>query len=345
MTNILCVADGGVTEEMFSDFKELEKYGAKVKIVKDSQVPDITGITNRMGVIEKGGVDAAPTCPELLEAAPEADIIAVHVASVNKEVINAAPNLKLVAVLRGGYENADVEYLKEKGIPLINAPWRSANAVADFTVGMMVAENKNIARSFHDLKNGKWVKKYSNQESIRDMRKCTVGIVGFGYIGSRVAKRLSGFESRLIAWDPFADQKAITDQGVEPVGSLEELLKEADFVTLHMRTSEQTHHMINAETLKLMKPTAYLINTARADLVDEEALISALKNHEIGGAAVDVFSAEPLPENHPYLSLENVTLTAHLAGTSSDTMQTSVEIGVEDVANFLQGKELINRRA
>ena len=257
-TRILCVADGGITPAMMSALKELESYDAEVTIVEDSQMTSMAEITDRMGVIERAGIDAAPTCPELLANCAEADVIVVHVASVNREVIDAAPNLKLVCVLRGGYENADVEYLKSKGIRLTNAPWRSANAVADFTVGMMIAENKNIARSHHFLKEGKWVKRYSNQPFIRDMRKCTVGLVGFGFIGSRVAKRLSGFECRVVVFDPYVDAKEIEAHGVDVADSLESLLEASDFVSLHMRISSDTHHMIDAEALRRMKPTAYL---------------------------------------------------------------------------------------
>ena len=344
-TRILCVADGGITPTMMSALKELESCDAEVTIVEDSQMTSMAEITDRMGVIERAGIDAAPTCPELLANCAEADVIVVHVASVNREVIDAAPNLKLVCVLRGGYENADVEYLKSKGIRLTNAPWRSANAVADFTVGMMIAENKNIARSHHFLKEGKWVKRYPNQPFIRDMRKCTVGLVGFGYIGSRVAKRLSGFECRVVVFDPYVDAREIEAHGVDVADSLDSLLEASDFVSLHMRISSDTHHMIDAEALRRMKPTAYLVNTARADLVDEEALVDALRGHRIGGAAIDVYAEEPIGTDHPYLSLDNVTLVSHLAGTSADTMQTSVEIGYEDLEAYLKGEELINRRA
>ncbi len=342
---ILCVADGGITPAMMSDMFSLERFGAEVTIVEDTDMPSMAEITDRMGLIEREGIDAAPTCQALLDNCADKDVIVVHVASVNKQVIETSPNLKLVAVLRGGYENADLAELKARGIPLINAPWRSANAVADFTVGMMIAENKNIARSHKLLFDGVWSKRYANQEYIRDLRKCTVGIVGMGYIGSRVAERLTGFGCHLIAFDPFMDAAAVGFGGVEAVDSLEELLGRSDFVTLHLRSSSATHHLIDARALAQMKPTAYLINTARADLVDEAALVDALREHRIGGAAMDVYEAEPLRTDHPYLALDNITLTSHLAGTSSDTMQTSVEIGLDDLARFLQGVELLNVRA
>lgn len=337
---ILCVADGTITRAMMGDMKQLEALGAEVTIVEDTDMATIADVTDRMGLIEREGIDAAPRCPALVENCADADVIVVHVASVNREVIEKAKNLKLAAVLRGGIENADTEALAERGIPLINAPWRSANAVADFTVGMMIAENKNIARSHKLLMDGVWCKKYTNQSHIRDMRKCTVGLVGVGNIGSRVAKRLAGFESRVIAYDPYLRPEQVEELGIERVETLEELLAQSDFVSLHMRISEDTHHMINADALALMKPTAYLVNTARADLVDEEALAGALSDHRIGGAAIDVYADEPLAEDHPYLSLDNITLTSHLAGTSADTMQTSVEIGIEELTRYLKGEPL-----
>lgn len=203
-----------------------------------------------------------------------------------------------------------------------------------------ISENKNLARSYKLLMDEVWCKKYANQSHIRDMRKCTVGLVGVGNIGSRVAKRLAGFESRVIAYDPYLRPEQVEELGIERVETLEGLLAQSDFASLHMRISEDTHHMINAGALALMKPTAYLVNTARADLVDEEALAGALSDHRISGAAIDVYPDEPLAEDHPYLSLDNITLTSHLAGTSADTMQASVEIGVEELTRYLKGEPL-----
>ncbi len=342
-TKILCVCDGGITEELFSQMKELEEYGAEVSFVTDSEMDSMGPITDRMLLLEQHGVKAAPTCKELLAACADKNIICVHVAAINKEVIDACPNLKVAAVLRGGYENADIEELDKRNIPLINAPWRSADAVADFTVGMMVAENKNIARGHKLLFDGIWCKKYVNQSHIHNMKNCTVGLIGYGYIGSRVRKRLSGFESRVIVYDPFQDKKVLEEQGVEAV-DLDTLLKESDFVSVHLRLSEKTEHFIGKEEFAKMKETAYFINTARSGIVDTDALVEALQNKTIGGAAIDVYDTEPLPKDHPYLKLDNITLTPHLAGTSSDTMRSSVEIGVEELKLYLTGKPMRNIR-
>ena len=225
-TKILCVADGGITVKMMEELSALEKFGAEITIVEDKDMYAMGPITDRMTLIEHEGIDAAPTCQALLDNCADKDILVVHVASINKEVIEKAKNLKVAAVLRGGYENADVPRLTEKGVKLINAPWRSANAVADFAVGMMIAENKNIARSHHLIMEGKWCKKYDNQSYIHDMRKMTVGIIGYGYIGQRVRMRLQGFESKVIVHDPYADPKKFADQNVEFV-SLDELLEQS----------------------------------------------------------------------------------------------------------------------
>lgn len=342
-TKIICVADGGITVKMMEELSALEKFGAEITIVEDKDMYAMGPITDRMTLIEHEGIDAAPTCQALLDNCADKDILVVHVASINKEVIEKAKNLKVAAVLRGGYENADVPRLTEKGVKLINAPWRSANAVADFTVGMMIAENKNIARSHHLIMEGKWCKKYDNQSYIHDMRKMTVGIIGYGYIGQRVRMRLQGFESKVIVHDPYADPKKCADQNVEFV-SLDELLEQSDIVTLHLRLSEKTEHFIGKAELSKMKQTAYLINTARAGLVDTKALAEALRDHAIGGAAIDVYDEEPLPMDHPYLKLSNITLTSHLAGTSCDTMMTSVEIGMEDLKRYLTGETMVNVR-
>lgn len=342
-TKILCVCDGGITRELMSQMEKLEEFGAEVSYIDDKEMYAMGPITDRMMLLEQQGIDAAPTCPELLLSCADKDILVVHVASINKEIISACRELKVAAVLRGGYENADVKELTRRGIPLINAPWRSADAVADFTLGMMIAENKNIARSHKKIFDGGWCKDYVNQSYIHNMRNCTVGLIGCGYIGSRVARRLSGFESRVLVYDPFADSAQLEAEGVH-VTDLDTLLAEADFVSMHLRLSEKTKHMIGRNELAKMKKTAYIINTARSGLIDTAALAEALKNRIIGGAAVDVFDEEPLPASHPFLKLDNITLTSHLAGTSSDTMRASVEIGLGELKRYLTGEQMMNIR-
>lgn len=340
---ILCVYDGYITEEVMSKMKELEEFGAHITMVSDDEMKDVGDVTNRMLLLEQKGLEAAPTYKTLLENCPDKEILVVHCTSINKEVLEACPKLKAAVVLRGGIENVDINELTKRKIPLINTSWRSADAVSDAAVGMMIAENKNIARSHHYMKEGRWVKSYVNQKYIHNMNKCTVGLIGYGAIGSRVAKKLKGFNSDILVYDPFVSREMIEKDGVKVV-DLDQLLEASDFVSMHLRLSDQTKKFMGKREFAKMKKTAYFINTARAGLVDTSALVEVLKDREIGGAAIDVFDQEPLPTDHPYLELENITLTSHLAGTASDTPVVSVEIGVEKLKDFLTGMTEENDR-
>jgi D-3-phosphoglycerate dehydrogenase len=322
---IVCACDYPINHLVMEPINELKKYGAEVVMLKDEQMQSPKAITEVSRTCEVSGADSSPANPALVEACKDADIVIVHVSPVNSEVLNTAKNLKCVAVLRSGIENVNEKVCKEKGIRIINAAGRNANAVADHTVGMLLAEARNIARGHMGLVQGKWRKDFLNTFFIHDLRKCTVGIIGCGQIGQKVIQRLKGFECNIIVHDPFMPDEAIEKLGFSPV-SLETLLSESDFVSLHLRLSEKTEKFIGKDQFALMKQTAYLINSARAGLVDYDALFQALDDGDIGGAALDVFDDEPLPEGFPLLSLDNVTLTPHVAGTTVDAFTNSVEI-------------------
>lgn len=270
-------------------------------------------------LVEQGGSEAYEPAQELVDAISDADVVITQFCPMTKRVIDACPRLKAIGVLRGGVENVNVEYATEKGILVFNTPGRNANAVADFTVGMLIGECRNIAKAHMELKQGNWVRDYTNAAFVPDLCDKTVGIVGYGNIGRKVAKRLKAFDMHVIAYDPFVSQ----EQSDVPLVSLEELMRVSDFVTLHSRMTKETVHMINADMLALMKPTAYLINTARSGLVDEEALCDALKNRRIAGAALDVFEQEPPGKDYKLVTLDNVTIAPHLAGGTRDAFSYS----------------------
>jgi D-3-phosphoglycerate dehydrogenase len=173
------------------------------------------------------------------------------------------------------------------------------------------------------------------------MRNYKVGLIGFGDIGKKMAVRLQGFDAAVMAYDPYCSKEEIEVLGCAPV-SLDELIEESDFVSLHVRLTPETQNMFNAEMFDKMKPTAFFVNTARAGLVDEDALIKVLQEKKIGGAILDVFREEPLPKDHPLRSLDNVTLSAHLAGTSLGTFSASIEIVANNLVEYMKGKPLIN---
>ncbi|MFZ5644912.1 MAG: 2-hydroxyacid dehydrogenase [Bacillota bacterium] len=335
---IVCVCDYPINELVMAPIKELTKYGAEVVFLKDEQMQSPKNITEVVRICEAKGADASPANPALVEAGKDADIIVVHCSPVNTEVLQAARKLKCVAVLRSGTENVNEKLCQERGIKIINAPGRSAHAVADFTVGMMIAEARNIARGHMGLMQGKWRKDFVNSFYMHDLRKCTVGIIGAGQIGQKVIERLKGFGCSIIVHDPFVPEESVAKLGV-PAVSLEDLLSQSDFVCLHLRLSEKTEKFIGKEQLDLMKQTAFLINTARSGLIDHDALFHALDDGDIGGAALDVFDVEPLPADFPFLQLENVTITPHTAGTSVDTFDNSVEIILDELTNLFEKRE------
>lgn len=264
--------------------------------------------------VEQGGSEMYEVPDYILEHVKDAEILVTQFCPINKKVIDSCPKLKMIGTIRAGMENINCEYAKEKGIRIVNNAGRNANAVADFTVGMLLAECRNIGRAHASIVSGGWEREFTNTGMIPDLAGKTVGIIGVGQIGSKVARRLKAFDSKVICYDPYCCDTNTEFDFVD----LDTLLKQSDFVTIHMRLTESTKHMLGKRELSLMKPTAYVINTARSGLIDEAALVEILRNKQIMGAALDVFEEEPLTAGNPLLALKNVTLTPHMAGVSRD---------------------------
>jgi D-3-phosphoglycerate dehydrogenase len=215
---------------------------------------------------------------------------------------------------------------------------RNAHAVSDFTVGLMFSEARNIARSHMALKNGWWRKDFPNGDYIPEFHDSVIGLVGFGYIGQLVAKKLSGLDVQINVYDPYKSEDEIAEHGAQKV-SKEQLFKESDFVSVHARLTEDNAGMIGEEELNLMKKTAYFINTGRAGLINEDALYDVVSNEKITGAALDVFWEEPLSEDSRWLELDNVTVTPHIAGTTEKALTNSPYLLVEDINRLINGEE------
>lgn len=297
-------------------FGPLREKGHIVEVM-DWPLKSFDELQNYNLLVETQGCQALQPPQRVFELCADADVIVTQFCTVTRELVDACPKLKAIGVLRGGIENVCSEYAREKGIEVFNAPGRNAEAVSDFTVGMIICEARNIARGHHGILTGRWIRNYSNSGMIPDLPGRTVGLIGCGAIGMKVAKKLSGFDMKLLGYDPFASAERCKEAGVEPV-ELDELMARADFVSLHARLTAENHHLIDARRLALMKPTAYLINTSRAGLIDEAALVEALRAKKIAGAALDVYEHEPPQPDDPLLALDNVTLTPHMAGGSND---------------------------
>lgn len=322
-------------EFMVKHLSFMEELGVELEYM--GMYEDYDHIKNQelMQATERYGAEGLPADEELLKKVADVDILIVHMAIVNKKVIDTAKRLKVLGVMRGGCDNINVEYARQRGILVVNSATRGADAVADYTVGLMLAETRNIVRGSLALSKGEWMTIPDNYEFTHNLNRRTIGIIGFGHIGARVAKRLRGFEPRILVYDPYMSDEEIRDLGAAPA-ALETLLKEADIVTIHLRYSKQTHGYFDREKFAMMRRDAFFINTARAGLVDEEALVEALESHAIAGAAVDVFSKEPLPENHPFRRLDNMTITPHMAGTTSDAIEISVELIAMEMESYLE---------
>ena len=231
-------------------------------------------------------------------------------------------------------ENIDLKAAHEHGVSVIHCPAHNAIAVAEYAIGLMIAESRNIARADRGLRSGTWIEKYPDSAAIPELRGSNVGIIGFGTIGRLVAERLQVFGAKILVSDPFVPAEAVTAASCEPV-SKEELLRRSDFVTLHGRIGAGDPPIIGEQELREMKPTAVLVNTARAVLVDMEALYTALKEHWIMGAAVDVFPMEPLPKDYKLLTLDNITLTNHRGGDTINSYIKAPELLLQQFDELL----------
>ena len=312
-------------------FRNFEEAGQQVETIQWN-LKDYEELQSINLKIEVGGSEVYEPPVEIYEAVQDADMMITQFCPITKKLIDSCKNLKVIGVLRGGYENVNVAYATEKGILVFHTPGRNADAVADFTVGMLISECRNISKSYRNLKNGAWVRDYDNAATVPDLPEKTVGIIGFGAIGHKVAKRLHGFDMDILAYDPYVKEAP----DYVTLVPLEELMKKSMFITLHMRLDKDTERMINGELLSMMRPDAYLINTARSGLVDEKALYQVLKEKKIAGAALDVFDVEPPTDDYPLITLPNVTVTPHLAGGTVDAFTKSPKLIADEMIHLFK---------
>jgi D-3-phosphoglycerate dehydrogenase / 2-oxoglutarate reductase len=280
-------------------------------------------------VMEVDGPEAVPTPEEIVAAVGDAEAIAVHFAPIPEAVLAAGPNLKAVVVARAGTENVNIEAASERGVAVVNLVGRNAPAVAEQAIALMLAETRDIARADRGIRAGGWPKEFP--QTPYDLHGCTVGLIGFGQVARHLAPRISGFEVRLLAYDPYVDEDLISSHGAEKVDDMETIFRESDFVSLHARLTDETRRFIGREHFEMMKPTAYFINNARSRMVRYDDLYEVLKEGRIAGAALDVHDDEPLGEGNPWVELENVTLTPHIAGSTTSTWERSVRMVAETI--------------
>lgn len=300
--------------------------------------PTLHELDEQLLVLEREGPDAIPAPEGLEPLLADAELLVVHICPVSSSLLERNPQLLAVGVLRGGYENVDAAGAEKLGIPVVHTLGRTSEAVSDFTVGMMLAEMRNIARCHADIRAGGWPKEFPNTGRIPEMRELTVGIAGFGEIGRLVAKKLGGFGCRVLAYDPYVPDDAVRGAAAEPA-DWETLLAESDVLTLHSRHSAGSPPLLGEAEFARMKAGSYLINTARAGLVDMAALAAALRSGRLSGAALDVFDAEPLTPDHPLRGLDNVTMTSHIAFDTEAFYKRSPVLWREGMDRLFEGSD------
>jgi len=291
------------------------------------------------------GMHAAPlTNEQLINLGKDADVIILGMESMPAEVLQNLPALKLLVCSRAGVESIDIKLATSLGIPVLNSPGRNAFAVADYTFGLLIALVRKIARSQSFLQSGLW-KSWSSPSDYglegKELPGCTLGIIGLGTIGRLVAKRAACFDMKLLGFDPYVNNELIKDFDIK-VTSLEELLTKSDFVSLHCSLTPETKNLLNSKNLPDIRSDAYIINTARAALIEEETFVQALQNRKIAGAALDVFWKEPIPQDHPLLKLDNVLLTPHIAGMGDQVFSRGSKMISEGIIAFFSSKKPSN---
>ena len=255
-----------------------------------------------------------PNREELLAAVPEAQALLVRSATtVDSEVLEAAPNLRIVGRAGVGLDNVDVDTATQRGVMVVNAPTSNIHSACEHAIALLLSTARQIPAADKTLRDGEW--KRSSFKGVEIYGK-TVGIVGFGHIGQLFAQRLAAFETEIIAYDPYANPSRAAQLGVELV-ELEELVSRADFVTIHLPKTKETQGMFNAELLAKAKEGQIIINAARGGLVDEQALADAIANGPIRGAGFDVYATEPCTDS-PLFALEEVVVTPHLGASTSE---------------------------
>ncbi|WP_299618863.1 2-hydroxyacid dehydrogenase [Pelagibius sp.] len=272
-----------------------------------------------------------------------APVLVTHLAPLSAAMFAAMPDLRLVAVSRGGPVNIDMGAAARHGVTVVNTPGRNASAVAEFTIGAILAETRNITKGHDALRRGEFRGDLYRADVTGDeLSEMTVGVIGYGNIGTRVVRLLRAFGCSILVTDPYV--QLLPDDAAAGVTMVElnQLLAESDVVTLHPRVTEETRGMMDAAAFAAMRPGSVIVNTARGPLMDYDALYEALSSGHLGGAMLETFAIEPVPADWPLLSLPNVTLTPHIAGASLKTVRIAAAKAAEEVRRWIAGEPPLN---
>ncbi len=319
-------------------------------------------------LVVAGWATGAPklTEQELVSLAHDADVIVTSYDDITAGVIQRCPALKVIACTRANPVNIDTSVARANNIEVLYTPGRNADAAAELTLGLMLSLMRHIPQSHSALKQGKFTRQQSDekqtQQGLRrdvvwdvsadspyevfkggELRNKTLGLIGFGNIGRRVARIARAFGMEILVSDPFVAAEDIDEPGLHKT-TLQQLFRQADIVSLHLSSGPDSDGLVNKSLLSTMKPGAMLINTSRAAVVNEDDFIDALRHGPLGGAALDVFHQEPLRSNHPFITeLDNVIITPHIAGATRESIRKHTAMIAADLHRFVAGEPLLYR--
>jgi len=264
---------------------------------------------------------------EIIQFLEDKDGLIAGTEPLNENVLSKCSNLKVISRVGTGLDNVDMDFAKIRNIQVFNTPDGPTHAVAELTIGLILNLLRHIGNSDRNIRDGSW-----NKEIGSLLLNKSIGIVGFGRIGKRVAELLKIFNCKIFIYDPFIQSIDIDD--MKHLRSLDELIKIVDIVTLHIPYSKENHHIINKDRLEIMKPGAFIVNAARGGLIDEDALFDVLKSEQIAGAALDTYENEPYRGN--LTQLKNVILTPHIGSYAKESR---IDMEINAVLNLLKGFE------
>ena len=287
-----------------------------------------------------GPKDAVQLAPDLADHLGEAaGLYSLLTIRVDSTLLSRAPQLKVISNMAVGVDNIDLRACTARGIPVGNTPGVLTDGTADLTLAILLAAARRLFEANADARQGLW-KTWSPTGWLgKDLKGATLGIIGMGLIGVAVAERAAGFGMQIVFSDPNPDLETAQRTGAQPV-SLDELLARSDFITLHVPLTAETRGLVNETTLRKMKPSAMLINTSRGPVVDSGALVKALQEGWIAGAALDVTDPEPLPSDHPLFHLTNCLVVPHIGSATWNTRRAMAERACENLLAGLEGRRL-----
>lgn len=273
------------------------------------------------------------------EITADCDVLVTQYADINREVIENLAHCRMIIRYAIGVDNIDLAAASERGIPVVNVPDYGIDEVSTYAVTLLLCAARKIPQTIDMIRRAEW--NYAITKPMYRTAGKTVGLIGFGRIPRAVAKKLSGFDMQILAYDPFVSEESAKELGVKLV-SFEELVCQSDYISVHCPLTAQTHHIVNEDVLRAMKKTAFLINTSRGATVDTEALYHACRDGEIAGAAIDVTEQEPLPAGSPLRTLNNLIITPHIAWYTEEAIATLKEKLAQEIIRVYEGGQPVN---